>query len=122
MTVLIIEPDSRLAMSLCEVLLDEGYSAVVRSTLLSAREYMERENPALLLLESRLPDGDGCAFLSSARIRRRIPAIVFAPRGAFGESVRALEAGADDFMTWPISPREVVARVRALARRIDFSR
>lgn len=80
----------------------------------------ERENPALFLLDVMVPDGSGLDVCRSVREHpelKAVPIIFLTARAAETDRVRGLELGADDYITKPFSPRELVARVRAVLRR-----
>src|SRR5690606_12416010 len=80
-------------------------------------------NAALIVLDLMLPDGNGRELIEELRnCGRRTPIIVLSSRDSEEDRVSALEAGADDYVTKPFSPREVVARVRAVLRRLGANR
>jgi two-component system, OmpR family, KDP operon response regulator KdpE len=78
--------------------------------------------PAAAIIDLVLPDGDGVDVCRRLRERSAMPVIMLSAVGAEEEQVRALEAGADDYMTKPFRPRELVARVLANLRRADRGR
>jgi DNA-binding response OmpR family regulator len=73
--------------------------------------------PALIVLDLGLPDIDGERVLQEVRRRSRVPILVLSAKGATEERVQGLTLGADDYLPKPFSPRELVARVKALLRR-----
>ncbi len=75
------------------------------------------DNADLVVLDLMLPDGSGFDLIGRWRKTKHIPVIVLSSRDGEADRVVALEAGADDYVTKPFSPREVVARVRAVLRR-----
>src|SRR3954449_7852187 len=75
--------------------------------------------PALIVLDRMLPDLSGEEICSAVRTESAIPILMLSPRAGEDERVRGLDLGADDYMTKPFSPRELVARVRALLRRAE---
>jgi DNA-binding response OmpR family regulator len=77
----------------------------------------EQENPDLVLLDINLPGGSGFDVCSAIRRVSRAPIMMLTVRGEEEDLVRALELGADDYLTKPFSPRTLIARVRALLRR-----
>lgn len=82
--------------------------------------HLHKEVPDLLLLDLMLPDADGmevCKYLKQDENYKRIPIIILTAKGDEMEKVLGLELGADDYVTKPFSPRELVARVKAVLRR-----
>ncbi len=82
--------------------------------------YLQKEIPDLLLLDLMLPDADGmevCKYLKQDENYRNVPIIILTAKGEEMEKVLGLELGADDYVTKPFSPRELVARVKAVLRR-----
>jgi len=119
-TIMIVEDEPQIGEVLAEYLVAEGFAAVVCPTVAEARAALESSRPDLLLLDVTLPDGSGLDILRGVR-DRGIPAIVVTARGAEVDRIVGLEIGADDYITKPFSPREVVARVRAVLRRVKMS-
>ena len=74
-------------------------------------------HPDLIILDLGLPDGDGVDFIRDLRNWSQIPVIVLSARSEEAEKVRALDAGADDYLTKPFGAAELVARIRAHLRR-----
>jgi two-component system catabolic regulation response regulator CreB len=115
--VLIVEDEPAIAESLDYALRREGFATMTAGTYAKAAE--SRAWPALIILDLMLPDGNGGDLLRLLRSEsRRTPVIVLSSREAEGDRISALEGGADDYVTKPFSPREVVARVRAVLRRL----
>src|SRR5262245_62648900 len=85
----------------------------------AALESVEREQPDLLVLDLGLPDMDGVDVCRIVREDRATPIIVLSARGAEGDKVAALDAGADDYVTKPFGAEELLARIRAALRRSD---
>ena len=114
---LLVEDDDHLRRWVVESLRDASFAITARSTLDGARESL-REPCDLILLDLGLPDGDGLGLCAELRARgNRTPIIVLTARGAPEERVRGLDAGADDYLTKPFHPRELVARIQAVLRR-----
>lgn len=115
--ILIVEDEPAISESLAYALKRDGFEVVFAPTLREAREALG--GVELVLLDLMLPDGSGFDILHEARKRvGRGPAIiVLSSRDHEADRVAALETGADDYVTKPFSPREVVARVRAVLRR-----
>lgn len=115
--ILIVEDEPAIAESLEYALQRAGFETRIASTLLKAEHL--RGWPNLILLDLMLPDGSGFDLLRSLRgSADATPIIVLSSREAELDRVSALEQGADDYVTKPFSPREMVARVRAVLRRL----
>jgi two-component system catabolic regulation response regulator CreB len=117
-SILVVEDEPAIAESLAYSLRREGYGVETAATLADADGKVEGVD--LVILDLMLPDGSGFDLL--ARIRRldAAPAvIILSSRDHEADRVAGLETGADDYVTKPFSPREVVARVRAVLRRLS---
>ena len=122
--VLIIEDDPDISESLQYNLEREGLATVVASTgeqgLIEGLN--ERNPPLLILLDLMLPGMSGtelCRRFRREPSTRRTPIIILTAKGSEGDRVAGLDLGADDYITKPFSVRELLARVRAVLRRID---
>jgi DNA-binding response OmpR family regulator len=114
--VLVVEDDGAIAEAVLYSLRREGMDADVAETLASARRATSGAD--VVVLDLGLPDGSGFSLIPALRARADGPrVIVLTSRDEDVECVAALEAGADDFVTKPFSPRALVARIRAVARR-----
>jgi DNA-binding response OmpR family regulator len=114
--ILIVEDEPAISESLAYTLKRDGFEVVVAGTVKDAKAALPGSE--LVLLDLMLPDGSGFDVLSQARRESPPPAvIVLSSRDDEADRVAALETGADDYVTKPFSPREVVARVRAVLRR-----
>lgn len=96
-----------------------GYKVQTFADLHTAREAFARIVPDLLLQDVMLPDGDGFAFVKQLRQSCDCPVIFMTARIAESDRILGFELGADDYITKPFSPKELVLRVQALFRRID---
>lgn len=124
--IVVIEDEPAIAESVAYSLERDGHCVTIAGTVAEARELCvgaracTSEAPAvdLIVLDLVLPDGDGMELLRELRAAGQHAAvIVLSSRDAESDRVTALEIGADDYVTKPFSPREVVARVRAVLRR-----
>jgi len=95
----------------------DGHTIVQASDGETARELLEREQPALVVLDVMLPGLDGLALMRWIRARFDLPVILLTARGDESDRIVGLELGADDYVTKPFSPRELAARVRTVLRR-----
>jgi DNA-binding response OmpR family regulator len=115
--VLIVEDDTRTASSLVLYLQHGGYDVSVAASGTAALDEVERVRPDLLVLDVMLPGLDGLEVCRALRDRSRVPIIMLTARSTEEDTLRGLRAGADDYVTKPFSPRELVARVDAVLRR-----
>ena len=118
--ILVVEDEPAIAESLSYSLRRDGFTVTVASSLGAAeREAFGHESPASPPLDLMLPDGSGFDLIGQIRRRGQGTAIiVLSSRDGEADRVAALETGADDYVTKPFSPREIVARVRAVLRRV----
>ncbi len=115
-SLLIIEDDPAL-LSLLRLSLEQaGYEVVTAPTARAAALRIADRPFDLALLDLMLPDGEGFALLPKLR-GREIPTIILTARDGVADKVRGLEGGADDYVTKPFEPLELLARVRAVLRR-----
>ena len=96
-----------------------GYRALQAADGRSAMSVAQRDRPDLIVLDLGLPDIDGIDVLRRLRERGPIPVVVLTARGEESDRLVGLELGADDYVVKPFSPKEVVARVRAVLRRTE---
>jgi two-component system catabolic regulation response regulator CreB len=119
-TLLLVEDDPAIADTVVFALQREGFAVEHRAWLAEARERLRAAHvPELLILDIGLPDGHGldlCRELRAGPLKA-LPVIVLSARSEEMDRVLGLELGADDYLAKPFSPRELVARVRALLRR-----
>jgi DNA-binding response OmpR family regulator len=113
--ILVVEDEPAIAESVAYALGRDGFSVTLAATASSASALAEDAD--LVILDLMLPDGSGFDLIANWRKTKKIPIIVLSSRDGEADRVVALEAGADDYVTKPFSPREVVARVRAVLRR-----
>jgi DNA-binding response OmpR family regulator len=116
--ILVVDDDVQLRRSIAHGLRDVARSVAEAGTGGEAIAYVEREPPELVVLDLGLPDVDGLEVCRTLRERTVAPIVVLSARHGEREKVRLLEAGADDYVTKPFSPRELVARVAMVLRRV----
>ncbi|HJQ85228.1 MAG TPA: response regulator transcription factor [Candidatus Binatia bacterium] len=119
-TILVVEDEKDIRELVRFHLEQEGYAVREADTGESALALVDAERPALLVLDLMLPGIDGlevCRRLRSVEASRSVPIVVLTAKAAEVDRVLGLEMGADDYVTKPFSPRELVARVRAVLRR-----
>lgn len=118
--VLVLEDEPEIGEALKGYLERDGFAVTLSTSRAEALAQYERLNPDLLVLDITLPDGTGFDVLRVAQeTQKRTPAIMLTARGDEIDRIVGLELGADDYITKPFSPREVVARVRAVIRRSE---
>ncbi len=110
-----VEDDDAIAEPLVEGLIREGFTV---ERVATGRDALTRQEPDLVILDLGLPDMDGYAVCQQLRARSPVPILVVTARGAEGDKVLGLELGADDYLVKPFGFRELVARIRAVMRRV----
>lgn len=115
--ILVVEDEPDLARILVDYLIHDGFEAHALHDGYAAMGALERDPPDLLLLDIMLPGMDGLAILRRLRQTSRLPVILLTARVDEIDRLVGLESGADDYVCKPYSPREVVARVKAVLRR-----
>jgi len=115
--ILIVEDEQKLASLLARYLDNEGYASCAEGDGAKVLAVFEAENPQLVLLDINLPNVDGLQLCNAIRERSTVPIIMTTARIDEIDRLIGLDAGADDYICKPYSPREVVARVRAVLRR-----
>ncbi|MGA2761193.1 MAG: response regulator transcription factor [Candidatus Cybelea sp.] len=118
-SILVVDDEPQIVEVIAAYLEREGMLVESAGSIAEAIGALERLHPDLLVLDVTLPDGSGLDVLRSASGHNpRIPTIMLTSRGEEADRIVGLELGADDYVTKPFSPRELVARVRALLRRM----
>lgn len=116
-TLLIVEDDASIAELLQLYLSREGYRVLTAGDGTTGVELAKTERPHLMVLDLMLPDISGMDVVKSVRSFSSLPIIILTARDADQDKILGLELGADDYMTKPFNPGELVARVRAVLRR-----
>ena len=115
--VLIIEDDPAIRSALKRVLTERGDVVAVAGTGMEGMTILMREQPDIVLLDLGLPDIDGFGVLGMLRAVSEVPVIVITAQDDDRSTIRALDAGADDYVTKPFGADQVAARMRAVLRR-----
>ncbi len=120
-TIMVVDDEKRLVSLVESYLAQEGYHVVSAYNGREALTVAHREKPDLIVLDVMMPEMDGYEFMRKHRAENNTPIILLTARVEDDEKVIGLEVGADDYMTKPFRPRELVARVRAVLRRAGDS-
>jgi len=115
--ILVVDDDPAIRESLSNELRASGYTTVTASDGREGVRVFESHAPDLVLTDLAMPRSDGFELISALRAISRTPVIVLSVRGNDADKIRALDLGADDFVTKPFSVPELLARVRAQLRR-----
>lgn len=116
---LLVEDDAALSSMMQDFLTGHGYQVSLETNGLAAIDRIRTEPYDAVVLDIGLPSADGFQVCREVRPTYSGPVIVLTARGDETDEVRALEAGADDFMSKPVRPRALLARLKAHLRRID---
>ena len=119
--VLICDDEAQILRALRVILGDAGFEVVPAMTVREALDAVAVRPPDAAIIDLVLPDGDGVEVTSAIREWSKMPILVLSAMGDEREKVRALDAGADDYITKPFGPNELVARLRAALRRSEPS-
>jgi DNA-binding response OmpR family regulator len=118
-TVLVVDDEPIVRDVVVRYLEREGFRTLEAGDGGGARALLERQSPDLVVLDVMLPGIDGLELCRWIRDRSAMPVILLTARGEEADRIVGLELGADDYVTKPFSPRELVARVRAVLRRSE---
>ena len=119
--ILVVEDDAAIADMLTNYLHMHGFTTAVCANGLQAMAQVRQQRPALLVLDLLLPGQDGMAVCTQVRAFSNVPIIMVTARVDEIDRLLGLDTGADDYVCKPFSPREVVARIKALLRRTQGS-
>ena len=116
-TILVVDDEKRLVSLVESYLKQEGYRVITAYNGREALDVARRQSPDLIILDLKMPEMDGHEIIEAYRRERNTPIILLTARVEEQEQVIGLELGADDYVTKPFRPRELMARVRAVLRR-----
>ena len=120
MRLLLVEDDDLLRSSLHESLSQAGFAVDATGSAVTADQLALQEDYRLIVLDIGLPDGDGLQLLARWRdAGRDLPILLLTARDRWQDKVNGLKAGADDYLTKPFHPEELLARLQALLRRSE---
>ena len=121
-TVLVVDDEPKIVQLARDYLEHAGFTVLTAGDGTSALHAVRTRQPDLVVLDLGLPGVDGLEVMRTVRADRSTPIVVLTARDTELDTLLGLELGADDYMTKPFSPRELVARVRAVLRRGDRAR
>ncbi len=117
-TVMVVDDEKRLVSLVESYLVQEGFRVVTAFNGREALAVAHRENPDLIILDIMMPVLDGYEFLEAYRKDHKTPVILLTARVEEEDHIIGLDLGADDYVTKPFRPRELMARVRSVLRRV----
>ena len=120
--ILVVEDEAPIREMLCFVLEQKGYETVEAEDYADGLAKVREPYPELIVLDWMMPGGSGIQFIKQLKqdeVARQIPVVMLTARGEEEDKVRGLEAGADDYITKPFSPKELTARLHAVMRRVS---
>ena len=115
--ILLVDDEVSIQRAMAPLLRSRGYTVTFAGSGREALDMVERDRPDLVILDLGLPDMDGSDVCRRIRDRADTPILILSARGAEKDKVAALDQGADDYVTKPFGPEELMARVRAALRR-----
>ena len=118
--ILTVEDDERIQAAMRMALEDEGYTVIEAANGTDGLAAFDQHAPDLVLLDLRLPDMSGFDVCRQIRAKSIVPIIIITAQTDTHDMVAGLEAGADDYVTKPVVPKELAARIRALLRRVHL--
>jgi two-component system, OmpR family, KDP operon response regulator KdpE len=117
--ILLVDDEVPIQRSVAPLLRSRGYDVEIAGTGAEALRAAEVGAPDLIVLDLGLPDIEGTEVCRRIRARSAVPVIVLSARGAEADKVEALDLGADDYVTKPFGPDELLARIRVALRRVQ---
>ncbi len=118
-TVLVVDDEPKIVRLARDYLEHAGFAVLLAADGRTGLALASQQHPDLIVLDLRLPDIDGLDVTRTLRRESSVPIIMLTARGEESDKVAGLEVGADDYVVKPFSPRELVARVRAVLRRLE---
>lgn len=120
--ILVVEDEAPIREMLCFVLEQKGYETIEAEDFADGLAKVREPYPELIVLDWMMPGGSGIQFIKQLKqdeVTRQIPVVMLTARGEEEDKVRGLEAGADDYIIKPFSPKELTARLHAVMRRVS---
>ena len=116
--ILLVDDEAAIQTSVGLLLRARGYEVEIARTGAEALKIFADRTPGLVVLDLGLPDIEGTEVCRRIRAQSQVPIIVLSARGAEADKVNALDVGADDYVTKPFGPEELLARIRVALRRV----
>jgi two-component system, OmpR family, KDP operon response regulator KdpE len=116
--ILLVDDEAGIQRAVAPLLRARGYDVDVASTGAEALKMFAERTPTLIVLDLGLPDIQGTEVCRRIRAESKVPIVVLSARGAESDKVNALDLGADDYVTKPFGPEELLARIRVALRRV----
>ena len=117
MNVLIIDDETLIREVVKEYCKNEGYNVLEAENGIEGLEILERNNVDIIVLDIMMPEMDGYTFFSKMKEKHDIPTIVLSARGEEYDKLFGFSVGIDDYLTKPFSPKELIARIKAISKR-----
>jgi two-component system OmpR family response regulator len=117
--IMIVEDDREIRSLLADLLTREGYAAVCVENGAAMDRALLQARPDLIVLDIMLPGEDGLSICRRLRAKRCTPILMLTAKGEDVDRIIGLEVGADDYLPKPFNPRELLARIKAVLRRVD---
>lgn len=121
-TILLVDDDPMITEPLQRILIKNNYQVLVKHNGREGLQMALQEKPDLVILDVLLPELDGWALCRALRTQSMVPILILTAQAEETDRILALELGADDYLTKPFSVRELLARIHALLRRIEWNR
>ena len=118
--VLLVEDDTEIAAMLTDMLTENGFQAVATESASEMDRVLRRQSFDLIILDAMLPGEDGFSVCRRLRAAMSTPIVMLTALGEAVDRIVGIELGADDYITKPFNPRELVARIRGLMRRASY--
>jgi two-component system KDP operon response regulator KdpE len=117
--ILLVDDEVSIQRAVAPLLRSRGYEVEVAENGANALKLIANESPDLVVLDLGLPDVEGAEVCRRIRASSKIPIIILSARGGEADKVAALDIGADDYVTKPFGPEELLARIRVALRRVS---
>ena len=118
-TILVVDDDEQILDFLRPKLRGSGYNVLTASNGIEALEQAKTQEPDIMVLDMIMPEKNGLETLKEIRDFSTVPVIFLSARGADADKIKGLELGADDYLSKPFNPDELIARIEAVRRRLE---